>query len=157
MDHSHPYPGYFLDDGDRRPLGELNGNAHVNSLSALPLRGPPAQFDMSVGRGESQKAVGQTHFLGAAALLPQCEPSESLKVQHGMSKTSWHKGGMNPFYSHEQFRQYRSRQSQKEEKESQKWPPILEDPFLDGKPTVFRLDLVPSPCFLIFFDSDMTS
>ncbi|CAI4218900.1 unnamed protein product [Parascedosporium putredinis] len=47
---------------------------------------------MSVGRGEAQKAASQTHFLGAAALLPQCEPSESLEVQHGMSKTSWHKG-----------------------------------------------------------------
>jgi hypothetical protein len=40
---------------------------------------------------------------------------------------------MNPFYDHPQFRQYRHRQEQKEEKEGHKWPPILEDPFLDGE------------------------
>lgn len=42
----------------------------------------------------------------------------------------------NPFYEHSQFRQYRTRQEQKEEKDGQKWPPILEDPFLDGRSTL---------------------
>lgn len=48
----------------------------------------------------------------------------------------------NPFYDHPQFRQYRSRQEQKEEKDGQKWPPILENPFLDGEFARFHRKLI---------------
>ncbi|MBE3043026.1 hypothetical protein IMZ48_10730 [Candidatus Bathyarchaeota archaeon] len=67
------------------------------------------------------------------SLSPSPAPG-SFREHHEAVRTPWRlQQNQNPFYDHPQFRQYRSRQEQKEEKDGQKWPPILENPFLDGE------------------------
>lgn len=41
---------------------------------------------------------------------------------------------INPIYNTQQFCDYREKQTQKDSKELQVWPDVLEDAFLDGKP-----------------------
>lgn len=75
------------------------------------------------------------HLQNPGLVSPSSSPAlgAGLREQREKIRAQWRLRNQNPFYDHPQFRQYRSRQNQKEEKDGQKWPPILEDPFLDGE------------------------
>ena len=76
------------------------------------------------------------HFARSSLSLSPALPTGSLREHHDTIRTPWRlQQNQNPFYDHPQFRQYRARQEQKDEKDGQKWPPILENPFLDGEST----------------------
>lgn len=77
------------------------------------------------------------HHSARSSLSPSpAVGSGSFREHHDTTRTPWRlQQNQNPFYDHPQFRQYRSRQEQKDEKDGQKWPPILENPFLDGEST----------------------
>ena len=68
----------------------------------------------------------------------------SFRDPHEKIRAQWKLPNQNPFYDHPQFRQYRSRQEQKDEKDGQKWPPLLENPFLDGESTTTEMSLLLS-------------
>ncbi|SPO02348.1 uncharacterized protein DNG_05021 [Cephalotrichum gorgonifer] len=96
-------------------LGESSLCAGVSSSTSVPdFLSPHTSTPMISSRGASPAFDAGLR-----------ERQEKMGVQ-------WRLRNKNPFYDHPQFRQYRTRQEQKEEKDGQKWPPILEDPFLDA-------------------------
>ncbi|PKS08242.1 hypothetical protein jhhlp_005184 [Lomentospora prolificans] len=133
MDHSQDCTDYIFDNRTRRPLGESNGNAQPCSVPGLTFCAHTSPFSMPSYQGTTHDATTEAH--GAMVVASQSAPSDyqsDLREGRVRTRPDWRRHGKNPFYGHDQFRQYRNRQDQKEEKESQKWPPILEDPFLDA-------------------------
>lgn len=129
MERSRSHTGYFFGDERASPVG-LAGlrarSATFHGLGEDPLSGrsptPAMDFLSPHLQNSGLASPSPSPALGAGF----CERREKVRAQ-------WRLRNQNPFYDHPQFRQYRSRQDQKEEKDGQKWPPILEDPFLDGE------------------------
>lgn len=125
MERSRSHTGYFFGD-ERPPPAGLAGlrarSATFHGLGDDPLTGrspTPAMDFLS------------PHMQNPGFASPS--PSPGLREPRDEMGAQWRLRNQNPFYDHPQFRQYRSRQDQKDEKDGQKWPPILEDPFLDGE------------------------
>jgi len=137
-----------------QPLRESTGNAqqsqHVQpEVPTLALCTPsrlpsptPSAFPAHMPPPTIVSRAGRTRP------LPTFGTGLSLRRETpGPMESPWRVRNKNPFYDHPQFRQYRNRQDQKEEKDGLKWPPVLEDAFLDGRISAFL------PCCLFVSSS----
>lgn len=141
MEHPHPVipshrylhvDDYAYDAGHvvasaRHPLRESTGNAQSHGLSGLPLcHASELALSSSLpptipAPALSSQTPGSCFSIGASSQHQQIHQAQQ-RFRHGI----------NPIYLSPQFAQYRDKQDQKEKDEEQKWPPVLEDAFLDG-------------------------
>jgi len=123
--HSHPQQPQHQPHHHRPgPLG--------TSLSSValtpPILTPPIVPTQSLGlqyRGEKGYGHGHGH--------------QQMQLQHHGHQHAYHhvrrrRVDINPLWLYwQQFQTYRKKQDEKDDKQGQKWPQVLEDAFLDGK------------------------
>lgn len=122
----------------RQPLQESTGNAQHNNIFAA-LRSPYAP------RLDALSSLSSA--MPAAIPTPPVVPTQALGSSYAMSlqhqRNRHHlaprqkKQRINPICQSIQYQNYRNRQQNKED---QKWPNALEEPFLDGEYLFLSLD-----------------
>ena len=124
----HPYDPRHALTGARQPLRESAGNSQSSQgFSALSLC-----HGGELGLSPPLPPAIPTPILPSQVSGSSFGSSFNSRRHHQSRLQRKHRTNINPIYLSPQFRQYRDKQDQKEKDEEQKWPPVLEDAFLDG-------------------------